>query len=160
MVDTDCFWKLAKVLLQGRVTLRDFREHFGVGPDVASATWQWLCAADVLPPKAKPIYLLWLFYWWKVYPTQGVIEKFLHVDKNTFNKWRDAMMVAVASLQVVRNAYCSCFFLFALTKFTARFSGKIDILMTMAAMPRFLLMEWTVLFESNLPSIPAIGPTR
>jgi hypothetical protein len=79
-----------------------FREHFGVTPDVAGSTWEWLVVKDLLPPKALPCHLLWLFDWWKANPLQGPCCKFLgHIDKNTFQKWCDLMETAVSNLPVV-----------------------------------------------------------
>jgi hypothetical protein len=83
-------------------TVRLFREHFGATPDVACSTWEWLVVSDLLPPKALPCHLLWLFYWWKSNPLQGPCCEFLGgIDKNTFIKWHDLMEVAVSNLPVV-----------------------------------------------------------
>jgi hypothetical protein len=82
---------------------RLFREHFGATPDVTAGTWEWLVVTKTLPPKARPCHLLWLFYWWKTNPLQGPCCKFLGgIDKNTFDKWRDLMEIAVSNLPAVR----------------------------------------------------------
>jgi hypothetical protein len=89
-------------------TEREYREHFGATPDVTSATWAWSVITELLPAKAQPFHLLWLFYWWKSNALQGRCCKFLggiekiRIDKNTFNKWRDLMEEAVSNLPVVR----------------------------------------------------------
>jgi hypothetical protein len=96
------FRAVSQLYIRNYPTERLFQEHFGATPDVADSTWEWLVVSDLLPPKALPCHLLWLFYWWKANPLQGPCCEFLgHIDKNTFNKWRDLMEIAISNLPVV-----------------------------------------------------------
>jgi hypothetical protein len=98
------FYVEASVYLGGgSLNDRSFEEHFGATPDVASSMWEWLVVHDMIPDKARPCHLLWLFYWWKSNALQDVCAKFLHCDKNTFQIWRDLMEIAVSNLPVVSN---------------------------------------------------------
>jgi hypothetical protein len=94
------FRAVSQLYLRNFPTVCLFKEHFGATPDVAGSTWEWL----VVPPKAMPCQLLWLFYWWKANPLQGPCCKFLGgIDKNTLQKWRDIMETAISNLPVVRK---------------------------------------------------------
>lgn len=98
------FKAVAKLYLENYPSDRLFREHFGATPNVAARTWEWLVVTALLPTKAKPCHLLWLFYWWKTNALQGVCCAFLgNIDKNTFIKWRDRMEEAVSNIESVRN---------------------------------------------------------
>jgi hypothetical protein len=87
---------------------RTFREHFGATPAVTAAVWEWLESEGLVPTKALPRHLLWLFFWWKSNALQARCCQFLGgIDKNTFIKWRDAMEEAVSNLPVVCNNFIS-----------------------------------------------------
>lgn len=80
---------------------RSFREHFGEDASVVGAVWKALWEQDLLPPNARPKHLLWLFFWWNTYVTQGCCATFCQCHHTTFVWWRDQMQMAVASLDVV-----------------------------------------------------------
>jgi hypothetical protein len=65
---------------------RTFCEHFGMAAMVIASIWSKATRTGVLPEGAKPLHLLWLFYWWKTYNTQGVCARFCGCDKGTFKK--------------------------------------------------------------------------
>ena len=65
-------------------TERVFRAHFGQGLDVIANIWARFVALSLLGDGDLPEHLLWMFYWWKVYPTFDVAAKFVEVDPRTF----------------------------------------------------------------------------
>jgi hypothetical protein len=91
---------------------RTFGEHFGMPAVVIALVWSKATCAGVLPVGAKPLHLLWLFYWWKTYNTQGVCARFCGCDKGTFKKWRKLMENAIARLDNVSTTlelFASCY---------------------------------------------------
>ena len=100
------FFSIARGIWPDMKTLRDFREHFGMDYKIVAGVWDRLIERDVLPIGAKPKHLLWLFYWWKCYNTQGVCARFCKCDKGTFLEWRKKMEKAVAQLDNVSSIIC------------------------------------------------------
>ena len=97
------YLKVAEQYLGQNPSLRDYKEHFGSLPSVATATWEWLVVTETVPQKAKPHHLLWLFLWFCTGVLEGPCSRFLKVDQKTFRKWRDLMEIAVSNLPVVRG---------------------------------------------------------
>jgi hypothetical protein len=65
--------------------------RFHKSPAIASILWHHLDEHDLLPSKCIIYHLLWIFYFSKVYPKQGMACRFIGgstraVDPKTFNK--------------------------------------------------------------------------
>ena len=81
---------------------RRFRALFGASPAVCSVVWS--LASRSLPPKARPIHLLWALLFLKVYATEHANASLAGVDEKTFRKWAWALLESISNLDVV-----SCF---------------------------------------------------
>jgi hypothetical protein len=95
------FFTIARGIWDGIRDERSFREHFGMDHPIVSKVWQRMVQQRVVPNGASPKHLLWTFYWWKTYNTQGVCARFCQCDKGTFHTWRTKMENAVALLNNV-----------------------------------------------------------
>ena len=82
---------------------RVLRAHFGVGLDVAAFVWEKFEQLELLEQGDLPIHLLWLLFWWKVYPTYDVCARFAGVSAKTFRTKVLRMQMCCALLNMVSN---------------------------------------------------------
>ena len=87
---------------------RRFRALFGASPNVFCVLWSLLCVAR--PPGSKPIHLLWVLMFLKVYATEHVHAALAGVGEKTYRKWQWIFVKLLASLQLVSNCMCFLFF--------------------------------------------------
>ena len=86
------------------VTLRRFKSHFGVAPDVVACTWELLIESKFVrqrlpglaPP--NPVHLLWALMFLKRYDTMDVLAAALDIDEDTLRKWAFFYLEAGAEL--------------------------------------------------------------
>ena len=101
MVTLLLFATAAKQLLHGDCDERVFRAYFGIGLDVMADIWDRFKDLSLLAPADLPIHLLWMFFWWKVYPTFDVGCKFAKVCPKTFRTTVQRMQLYCTHLNTV-----------------------------------------------------------
>ena len=84
---------------------RRFWSAFGISSETCHLIWTILDTNNNGPLNAMPMHLLWTLYWLKNYPTQEVASTACGVKRQSFKKWRDAMIEALTSLDVVSHMY-------------------------------------------------------
>jgi len=88
-----------------KVSMRRFKSHFGVTPDVVNDSWELVLEGDVIrytnllgTTRPDPTHLLWALMLLKVHSTWDILADFLKVDKNAVKKWSLLYLEAVAEL--------------------------------------------------------------
>jgi len=106
MLDQSNGWiRMAQNSTHSLVTPRRFVALFGVPSKVCPLVWRRIGRSFRIE-NLKPVHLLWLLYWFKVYPTDDVCSDRWGVCQDTFRKYRDhALTVLDANLNSVRFVF-------------------------------------------------------
>lgn len=88
------------------INSRRFSALCGFPPDVLPEIWAKLRTAFAVE-KLKPVHLLWMLYWFKVYPSDDVSSVEWGVSPDTFRKHRNrALWVCHETLDEVHDRFC------------------------------------------------------
>lgn len=61
---------------------------FGAKPELMTQLWKMINPEATMPTGAKPLHMLWIFYFFKQYPTEEVLASSLGgYDEMTCRKW-------------------------------------------------------------------------
>lgn len=115
-MDVEIDWiKLASTKLRSSLDRRRFTALFGLQHPVLHLVWDKV-GHSFRNERLRPLSLLWLLYWFKIYPTDDVCAATWHVDSKTFVYHRnvalallydklDVVRPEIHSVRKIRNSY-------------------------------------------------------
>lgn len=88
-----------------RLSLRQFKAHFGVSPRVVAAIWKRIDRRDLAPAEFLPSHLLWTLLFLKLYSCEDVLASLVGTTRLTFRKWVWIGIAILGDLDLVSSLW-------------------------------------------------------